>query len=480
MSSLGVHAIYKLLNSYSNIVCERVFWEKESKDKRVPPLSIETGRPLSDFAVLAFSVTYELDYFNIPKILAAAGIPVYANERDERHPVIVAGGPCITANPAPVLPFFDAVAIGEAEPVLPPLIAILSQNTDLSRHELLSKLAEIPGIYVPEYSGKPVIRQFESNLDDFPVSTVVFTEDTEFGDMFMIEAQRGCRWGCRFCLVYNTFYPMRFHSLNTILSQAEEGLKHRKHIGLVGPDISDYPHLEELVTKLSGIGAEISVSSLRVKPFRPAVLQELVKSGAKTITIAPEAGSDRLCQMINKGINRKDVLQAVSHVAEEKVRQLKLYFMIGLPTETEDDTREIASLVLDCKAILDRGQAGTRLSLTVSPFIPKAGTPFERLPMAPLDAINERISILKRSLIPKGIEVKAESPAWSEVQAVLSRGDKTLSQVIVDTDELSLAGWRKAVAKNGLDTDYYAHSLWKPDRKIPWDFIDLNVKGKAG
>jgi radical SAM superfamily enzyme YgiQ (UPF0313 family) len=476
MSNLGVHAIYKLLNGYDNIVCERAFWEKGSS-VTAPVVSIESVRPLSDFAVIAMSITYELDYFNIPLILKSCGIPVYAADRNESHPLVIAGGPVVMANPAPIAPFFDAVCIGEAEPLIPAIAPVFSEIGNISRDELLKKLADIPGIYVPKfYSGTPIVRQYAENLDTFPVSTAVVTRDTDFGDMYMIEVERGCNWRCRFCLVGNTFSPMRYRSLDIILEQAGRGLKFRKRIGLVGPDVSDYPHLEELITRLWEMGAEISISSLRVKPFSPVVLQKLVESGAKTITIAPEAGSDRMRRIIAKGITPDDIFGAITAIAKEKVKELKLYFMIGLPEETDEDVAAIASLVLDCKRILNVKSSGTRLSITVSPFVPKAGTPWERLPMADLNVIKARLTFLKSKLPEKGVSLHSESPTWSEVQAALARGDSSFAPVIVAAGEVSLPSWQRALRECQVDVGAFAHRKWADDEKLPWDVIDLGGK----
>ncbi|GAI97073.1 unnamed protein product, partial [marine sediment metagenome] len=214
MSNLGLHAIYKLLNSYSEVVCERAFWERENRAEPLPPLSLESQRPLSDFAVLAFSINYELDYFNVVQILRASGIPLYAADRDERHPLIIAGGPCIIANPLPLSPFFDCLCIGEAEAILPAMLPVLTEGIGGKRNKLLKELASLPGIYVPlTHSGTPVIRQWASNLDDFPVASTTLTSDTELGDLYLIEVERGCNRGCRFCLTNNAFRPMRYRSI---------------------------------------------------------------------------------------------------------------------------------------------------------------------------------------------------------------------------------------------------------------------------
>ncbi|TET26754.1 MAG: radical SAM protein, partial [Dehalococcoidia bacterium] len=442
MSNLGLHAIYRLLNSYDGVVCERAFWERESRQI----LSLESQRPLSHFAVLAFSISYELDYFNIVPILKASGIPLYAAERDERQPLVIGGGPCIIANPTPLSPFFDCLCIGEAEAILPLLLPIVRQGA--SRRDLLKELAKLAGVYVPSLPpAAPVVRQWAKDLDDFAVTSVVLTPDTELGDLYLIEVERGCNWGCRFCLVSDAFSPMRYRSLDNVLSQAELGLKYRKRIGLVGAAVSDHPQIEELIVRLRQMGAQLSVSSLRMKPLSSVVVGEMAKGGAKTIALAPEAGSQRLRQVIKKGISEEDILEAVDKVAGQGIKRLKLYFMIGLPTETDEDISEIISLTLKCKAIADSYKGGLRLVLNIAPFVPKAGTPFQRLPMAVPLVLKQRLDLLKKALAPQGIILKCESPAWSQIQAVLARGDAKLADVLADIDEVSLSGWRRAVAK---------------------------------
>ena len=477
MSNLGFHAIYKLFNSYSEVVGERAFWERDNRAEPLPPLSLESQRPLSDFAVLAFSITYELDYFNVVQILSASGIPLYAADRDERYPLVIAGGPCIIANPLPLSPFFDCLCVGEAEAMLPAMLPILFEGVGGKRDKLLKALASLPGVYVPLiHSGIPVVRQWVTNLDDFPVTSTILTPDTELGDLYLIEVERGCNWGCRFCLTSNAFRPMRYRSMDKLIAQARLGLEYRRRIGLVGPAVSDYPQIEELLIKLRQMGAGLSISSLRVSPLSRIVLREIAKGRGQTITLAPEAGSQHLRQVIRKGISEDDILDSVGKVAKEGIKQLKLYFMIGLPSETDEDIGEIINLTLKCKNILDRQQTGCQLSLNIAPFVPKAGTPFQWLPMAPVNILNNRLSQIKKGLASKGIKLKCESSAWSQVQGVLARGDTKLAEVLASIEEVSLAGWRKAVEKCHLDVDFYAHQRWDTSVKPPWAVLDLGTE----
>jgi radical SAM superfamily enzyme YgiQ (UPF0313 family) len=265
---------------------------------------------------------------------------------------------------------------------------------------------------------------------------------------------------------------VRFRSLESLLAQAGRGLGYRQRIGLVGPVVSDHPRIEELLVSLRRMGAGLSISSMRIKPLSPTVLAELAQGGARTVTMAPEAGSERLRRVINKGVNEDDILDSVARVAKEGFRELKLYFMIGLPSETGEDIPEIVTLALKCKNILDKHRSGCRLSLNVAPFVPKAGTPCQWLPIAPVPVLNQRLSLLKKSLPPKGIRIKHESPAWSQVQAVLARGDTEVAEVLAAVESVSLSGWRQAVNKCHLDVDYYAHQRWDTGLMLPWSMID--------
>lgn len=475
MSNLGIHAIYSILNSEADIVCERVFWEEAVANTRHTVLSVESRRPPGHFAVLAFSLAYELDYLNIPRVLKASGIPLYASERDETHPLIIAGGACITANPLPVAPFFDCLCIGEAEAILPAFVGVFREQVGGNRDELLSALAEIPGVYVPRRPRPRVARQWARNLDDSPVHSVVLTRDTELGDLYLIEAERGCPWGCRFCLVSSIFNPMRAHSLESILEQARVGLQFRRRIGLVGPDVPSHPRFEELLARLKDMGAEIAISSLRTKPSFEFAFREVAR-GTGTVTLAPEAGSERLRRVIKKGVTEADIMQTVELVAGHGIKHLRLYFMIGLPTETEDDIEAIVALAMNCKAVIDRKHPTTRITLSIAPFVPKAGTPFQWLPMEQPSELKARMSIVRTRLRPRGIKVVGESVEWSQAQAILARGDEKLATVLATMEEVSLPAWRGALGKCGIDGDSYAHGRRERSQLLPWGMIDHGTR----
>lgn len=476
MSNLGLQAVYGFLNSRNDSVCERVFWDKENSQNGVMPLSVESQRPLTDFAVLAFSLNYEIDYLNVASILKASRIPLYSADRDETQPLIIAGGPCITANPMPVAPFFDCLCIGEAESLLPSMIPLIADGITGNRADLLKALSGVPGAYVPRFnSDTPVLRQKVKNLDDVPVHSIVLTQNTELSDLFLIEVERGCAHGCHFCLVSSAFSPMRFHSAEQILQQAQTGLKYRKRIGLVGPAVTDHPQIELIFSELLKMGAQFSVSSLRLTSLTAELLGQMVQGGMHSAALAPEAGSECLRLAIKKGITEAQILQAVGYASEKKMQQLKLYFIIGLPEETDDDIQAIIDLSLKCKGIIEKQRAKTRLTLNLSPFVPKAGTVFQRMPMDDLSVLQKKANIIKNRLTPEGIRINVESPQWSEIQAVLSRGNSELVKVLEHIDGLSLPAWRKAAEQARIDIDYYAHQKWDSLQELPWSIIKSNL-----
>ncbi len=473
MSSLGFQTIYGFLNSYENIVCERILWEPRIH-RAEEPISLESQRPLPDFDVLAFSISYELDYFNVVQILKAGGIPLFAADRNESHPLVIAGGSSVTANPEPLSLFFDCFAIGEGEAILPSFIEVLTNGLQDKKDELLKELASVPGVYVPAlYDGDPVSRQWLADLDSVATTSVVLTPDTDLSDMYLIEIARGCGWGCRFCLAGFWFRPFRFRSLGSLLAQAEKGLRYGKRMGLLAAAVSDHPEIDELVSRLRQMGAEISVSSLRIRPLSKRVLRGLGESGTQTVSLAPEAGSERLRQLINKGITESDIIEAVDNVAEQGLRQVKLYFMIGLPTECDDDIEEIIKLTLKLKDRIER--TGCRIALTVEPFVPKAGTPFQWLAMAPKDILQRRTKRIKNGLAKSGIEVRAESVGWSLVQGVLSRGDVRLGAALASMSGYSLAAWHRALEERDLSADFYAHRELPLDEPLPWSVVDSGI-----
>jgi len=460
MSSLAVQTLYRLWNARDDVVCERVFTDV------TPPLALESGAPLDYFPVVAFSIAYEMDYFHVVGLLRAAGIPPRAADRDESHPLLLAGGPAVSANPEPLAPLLDAVVIGEVEPILTPLtdaLRLLPQSRDAA----LTALSRIPGLYLPNLHvpHPPVLRRHLPDLDAFPTHTAILTPDTEFANRGLIEIARGCGRGCRFCLAGYVYRPPRRRSVENVLQQARALLERTDRLGLVSAAVSDYEEIDRLAVELRKMGARFSVSSMRVDPLSEPLLRALAESGVRTLTIAPEAGSERLRRTINKTQSEEDVLRAVEMAARYGFAQVKLYFMLGLPGEEEADGEALVALARACADRFPR-----RVTVNITPFVPKAHTPFQRAAQTPASIVGGRLHRIARALRRRGIAVKGESAAWAEVQGTLARGDRRLAEALLSVDRVTPGRWRRALAQTGLE----AEELLGPrpeDAPLPWDFI---------
>jgi radical SAM superfamily enzyme YgiQ (UPF0313 family) len=503
MSSLAVQTLYRLWNAREDVVCERVFTDQ------LPPLSLESGVPLDYFPAVAFSIAYEMDYFNVAALLRAGGIPLRAADRDEIHPLLIAGGPAVSANPEPLAPLLDAFVIGEIEPIFDQLTNTL-QMIPGDRDTALQTLATIPGLYVPnavlpegDFPGMPgrrrsaaqclpisqrrtgtvlpnsptITRQWLRNLDDSPIHSTILTPNTEFANMGLIEIARGCGRGCRFCLAGYAYRPPRQRSVESILAQARELLRHTDRLGLVSAAVSDHAEIDRLATELRNLGVQsrghsfgMSVSSMRVDPVSEPLLRALAESGTRTLTIAPEAGSERLRKVINKTQTEDDVLQAVALAARYDFEQIKLYFMLGLPTEEQDDVQALVDLTLACSERFPR-----QVTVNITPFVPKAHTPFQRLAQTPAKVVKRRLTYVERDLWKRGVAVKSESPAWAEVQGMLARGDRRLAEALLAAERITPATWKEALSKAGLSAGELLGTR-APDEPLPWDFIESGMR----
>jgi radical SAM superfamily enzyme YgiQ (UPF0313 family) len=475
MSSLGLQTLYRLLNARSDIVCERAFWEPQ-----LPLVSYESRRPLSDFAAVAVSISYEMDYPHLVHLLGGSGIPLWAKERDETWPLVLAGGPAVSANPLPVADFLDAVAIGEGEPVLDALVQTIWDTAGGSRQDAWQALARIPGLYVPALpQHPPVDKQWLADLDAVPTSSTIHTPDTEFGNMHLIEISRGCVRGCRFCLAGYLCRPKRERSVETVLQQAREGLQYVERIGLVGAAVSDYSAIDELATRLRDLGASLSVSSLRVDPLSEPLLAALEASGTSTLTLAPEAGSERLRRLIHKGVTEADLIRAAQRASQHGFRQLKLYFMLGLPTEEDRDVDAIAALCEEAARYFSG-----RVTANITPFVPKAHTPFQWSEMTPHKVVAARLRTLEKRLRRQGIAVKSESPRWAEIQGLLARGDRRLAAVLAALHGVSrpdfaqrgpsIRDWKQALHDHGLQIEACLGPR-AMDARLPWDLFQTGT-----
>jgi len=472
MSSLAVHGLYGWLNDLPGVVCERAFAGLGRRvSLRDEPITLESQRPLQDAAVVAFSVSFEPDYFNVVAMLRGAGIPLRAAEREDGDPLVILGGPAVAANPEVLAPLADAIVIGEAEDLLEDLITPVREGWGRERRATLEALARIPGVYVPLlHDGRPIPRRVVDDLDAYPLATRIYAPEAEFGDMALIEVSRGCGHGCRFCLAGYWYRPVRERSLESIVAQAREALRHRNKVGLVAAAASDYGRIDELVGALRDMGAAISVSSLRVDPLSPVLVRALAESGSRTITLAPEAGTDRLRRAISKGITHDDILSAVALAAGEGFEALKLYFMVGLPGETEGDVEGLIDLVREIKGAFPRN-----VIVNVTPFVPKAHTPFERRAMATAEVLRDRLARVAAAMAALRVAFRAEDADASRWQGVLARGDRRLGEALLDAARPTPKGLSRAMERHGLDPETYLAERG-PEEPLPWDFVGMGER----
>uniref|UniRef100_A0A540V9K8 Radical SAM protein n=1 Tax=Litorilinea aerophila TaxID=1204385 RepID=A0A540V9K8_9CHLR len=486
MSSLALQLLYRMFNQHPQVVCERIFWEKGAAEAGQPLHSLETGRPAEDFDVWAFTISWEMDYFNVVDLLRQANIPPLAADRQGSRqwngrpwPLLIAGGPGVTMNPEPMAPFFDAILIGEGEEAVPHLIDLCREGLD-DPAALLKTLDQTPGWYVPSLRpsnrNHPDFRQVERlwvrRLDQYDTASTLYTPDTEFSNMHLMEIARGCGRGCRFCLAGYVYRPAREQPLDRLLASAERAIAagHTK-IGLVSAAVSDHTQIDELAVALQEMGASISASSMRMDPISVPLIRAMAATGAQTLTVAPEAGSQRLRNVINKTQTEAQMMEAISLAQELNFPQLKLYFMVGHPTETEDDIQALIDFTLEARRRFKR-----RIAINATPFVPKAHTPFQWEGMAPADLIRRRQKTIYRALARHGIDVRADSPDWAAVQAILSRGDRSLAQVLlaIPSGGLSVRRFFQTMAEQGLDPEHYL-GPWPVGSPLPWDIVQSGV-----
>ena len=501
MANLGVHAVYRLFSSATGTSCERVFLPEDGQ----PPRSVETGTPLSAFDVVAFSIPFEEDYGHLVALLDRAGLPLRAADRGEAHPLVVAGGIAMQINPEPVAPFLDAVLVGEGEELVGPFLDCLRASGGGPRETLLDALARLPGGYVParyrvEYAdtrapeggwvtrreplgGAPerVVRRYVADLSKVATSRVLDTPDAHFGDLYLTELARGCLWGCRFCAAGFVQRPYREVDLATLTAEAAKGLARGQRIGLVGPDISDHSGLDPLTCLITAQGGAFSPSSLRVDAITPALAGRMAAGGERSITLAPEAGTPRLRQVINKDFSDDRVVQAAADALGQGLQHVKLYFMVGLPTETEADVLGIAHLTLRIRdeVLMPKARATGRIGrLTVSanPFIPKPWTPFQWLGMEAEGALKEKRRLLEKTLKPRGVEVDFFSPREAGLQAVLARGDRRAADLLELAHRETGGDLRRALSRWPHDPAFFAHRRAGEDELLPWDFMDQGLE----
>lgn len=501
MSNLGLHIIYEEINLRNDSVCERIFLpekkELEAYDKtKTPLMSVETQRPMHQFDVVAFDVTFEMDYFHIPLMLRHGRVPIMGKDRTEFDPIVIAGGPCATFNPEPFADFIDAFIIGEGEGIVSRVLDIIRDGKmeGLDRHAILRQLANISGVYVPSlyvpiYSddgefkgyhiaeGAPTTIKRHFEMLTSGGETVVATNYTEFGAMYIIEVARGCGRHCRFCMAGYCFRVPRVRPLEILKEGVDRAEKLGKKVGLMGAAISDYPEVDELVNYIRSKDMRYSCASLRADSLTQAVVDGLADSGQKTITIAPETGSERLRRVINKGISEEHLQNAATLSAKSGIQHMRLYIMIGLPTETDEDIEAIVGLAERTQAHMAEVGCKGRLTLSINPFIPKPFTPFQWMAMDNQKTVEKKLQYIKKALQKnRRIEVLVESPKEAYIQGVLARGDRRLGAVLAacaaDRGSKSFKAEMKAA---GLDMDEMNYRERSFDEFLPWSHLDMGM-----
>jgi radical SAM superfamily enzyme YgiQ (UPF0313 family) len=470
MSSLALHILYRLFNDEPDVVCERVFFGfQQDPQPNEPVMSLESQRPLDEFAVVAFTISYEMDYFNAIQMLRRAGFPLLAEERDENWPLLIAGGPAVYTNPEPLAEIFDAFAIGEGEAIVPPLIDALWEANNAPRAEAYQQLAAVAGMFIPALNNGPVPRVWVKDIDTRPTTTQIYTDQTEFGDRTLVEIARGCGRGCRFCMAGYVYRPMREMHLDTILAVARHALKHRDRIGLVSAAVSDHSWIDQIAVELRKLGARLTASSMRVDPISEPLIKGLAESGNQTLTIAPEAGSVRMRKVINKPQADAQILHAVALAAKYHFPQLKMYFMIGQPTETEEDIEAMVRMALAARKIFLRN-----IVINATPYVPKSHTAFQWAAMMPVETLELRLKYLQEKLHPHGVTVRSDSPAWAAVEGTLARGDRRLGRVLARMKKTNLREWQRALAAENLSQEDYLRER-ALDEPLPWEVVTTGV-----
>ncbi len=521
MSSLGFKILYEIINKRDDALAERVFspaidMEKLLREQQIPIFSLETYRSLSFFDIVGFTIQHELCYSNILNLLELGHIPLRSEERKEDDPLIIAGGPG-AFNPEPLSCFIDLFVIGEGEEIIGEMIEVYKRWKDKkqSRAKLLEELAYIKGIYVPSHfevnyfkDGKiksvtpkketyhsVIKKRFISNFDQvaYPLFPIVPNINVVH-DRITLEIFRGCTRGCRFCQAGMIYRPVREKKVDTLIELAEKILAHTgyEEISLSSLSSSDYSEIEKLITRVvdrfeeKGVG--VSLPSLRIDSFSVALAQQVQRVRKTGLTLAPEVGTQRLRDVINKNVQEDDLYSSIRAAFERGWRKIKLYFMIGLPTETEEDIEGIVRLVSKVdrmgKEITGRK---VNINISVSAFVPKSHTPFQWEAQEERESLSEKIRYLKNKLNWRNVAFSYPDINRIYLEAVFARGDRRLGEVLEKAHSLgckfdawrehfNFEAWQRAFSKSGLNMEFYVNRVRQEDEILPWDHISCGVK----
>ncbi|MCX6003375.1 MAG: TIGR03960 family B12-binding radical SAM protein [Chloroflexi bacterium] len=516
MSNMAIPILYNLLNNQPDVLAERVFtpWvdmANELKNAGILLFSLETRHPLKEFGIIGFSLGYEMTYPNVLEMLALSQIPLLVSERNESHPLVIAGGTCVL-NPEPMADFFDLLVIGDGEEVVLELLEVFrSAKTDgLSREQLLRKTATISGVYVPSLykvehhpdgrlksftptvpEAKPAIQRRVVKRLPPPVTKPVVPYIEIVHDRGAIEIQRGCTRGCRFCQAGIIYRPIRERPQEEIEEAVEEILNNCGYdeVALVSLSTGDYPDIDRLIASLSQRfdNLALSLPSLNISSFSLELMEALAPRKKMGLTFAPEAGSERMRRVINKNLTEQEILETFAEVFEKGWLSIKLYFMVGLPTETKEDIEAIVQLVDKIRSLGKRNTGKTpQIRVNASTFVPKPHTPFQWLAQNSKEELAVKRDILISGLQRKGTRLSWGNPEVSLLEAALSRGDRRLGKVILSAWQMGAVFdaweehfkyeiWQKAFEDAGLDIKFYARRERSLDELLPWSHIDVGA-----